>query len=73
MNSGPLESTCRELDEAGIPYTLEAGKRHTKVRFTVRDQACLVTCSRTASDHRAALNARLLVRRTIRRALEGGK
>ncbi|MDX9698601.1 MAG: hypothetical protein RBT55_03425 [Rhodocyclaceae bacterium] len=68
--SDTLEATQRELEEAGIRYTVENGKRHYKVRFTVRGKSCMVTCSRSSSDHRAALNARLQVRREIRRALE---
>jgi len=67
--SDTLEATKRELEEAGIKYTVESGKRHYKVRFTVRGRGCMVTCSRTSSDHRAALNARLQVRREIRKAL----
>ena len=68
--SDTLEATKRELEGAGIAYTVERGKRHYKVRFIVRGKPLMVTCSRTASDHRAALNARLQVRREIRRALE---
>jgi hypothetical protein len=68
--SETLEATKRELEGAGIAFTVEKNKRHYKVRFTVRGKGCLVVCSRTASDHRAALNARLQVRREIRRALE---
>lgn len=68
--SETLEATKRELEEAGIAYTVEQGRRHYKVRFTVRGQQLMVTCSRTSSDHRAAINARLHVRREIRRALE---
>lgn len=71
--STPLEATKQELDAAGITYTVVPGKRHDKVRFTVRGQGCIVTCSRSTSDHRASLNARLLVRRTIRRVLEAEK
>lgn len=70
--SQTLEATTRELEAAGIAFTVERGKRHYKVRFTVRGKALMVTCSRSASDHRAALNARLQVRREIRRALELG-
>ena len=65
----PLESTERVLKEAGIAYTVEDGKRHHQVRFTVRGVRCLVTVSRSASDHRAALNARATVRREILRAM----
>lgn len=68
----PLESTLRVLDDAGIPYTLDQGKRHHKVRFTVRGVQCLLTVSCSTSDHRAAQNARQLARREIRRALESG-
>lgn len=69
--SDTLEATKRELEAAGIAFSVELGKRHYKVRFQVRGKPCMVTCSRTSSDHRAALNARLQVRREIRRALEG--
>lgn len=66
----PLESTTRVLEEAGISYTQEHGKRHYKVRFTVRGRACLLVVSGSPGDHRAALNARQLARRKIREALE---
>lgn len=67
----PLESTLKELEQAGIAYVLEHGKRHYKVRFVVRGENCIVVVSGNSktSDHRAALNARLTVRRIIRRAL----
>jgi len=67
--SETLDATKRELVEAGIPFTVENGKRHIKVRFTVCGKSCMVTCSRSASDHRAILNARLQVRREIRAAM----
>lgn len=67
--STPLEATKRELEAAGIAFSVEDSGRHYKVRFTVRGQLLTVVCSRTTSDRRAALNARLLVRRTIRQAL----
>jgi hypothetical protein len=66
----PLEATKQELEAAGIAYEIAGGKRHDKVRFKVRGQGCIVTCSRSTSDHRASLNARHEVRRAIRRALE---
>lgn len=68
--STPLEVTHAELDASGIEYSTERGKRHWKVRFTVAGTKCLVTVSGSTSDHRAALNARLTVRREIRRALD---
>lgn len=67
--SGPLEATQRVLDQAGIAYVVERAKRHFKVRFTIRGEACLLIVSGTSSDHRAAKNARQLALRTIRRAL----
>lgn len=67
--STPLEATKRELEAAGIAFSVDDSGRHYKVRFTVRGQRLMVVCSRTTSDHRAALNARLQVRRTIRHAL----
>ena len=67
--STTLEATVKELKEAGIAHTVEKGRRHYKVRFVVRGKSCRVTCSVSSSDHRAALNARLQVRREIRMAL----
>lgn len=67
--STTLDATVKELKEAGIVYTVEKGRRHYKVRFVVRGKPCMVTCSVSSSDHRAALNARLQVRREIRKAL----
>lgn len=68
--SATLKATINELEAAGIPYSVQHGRRHYQVRFTVGGTPCLVTCSRTTSDGRAALNARLQVRRTIRHALK---
>lgn len=65
----PLESTLRVLNEAGISYLVVRRKKHNQVLFTVRGKNLRVTCSRTTSDHRAALNARLLVQRMIREAI----
>ncbi len=67
--STTLDATVKELKEAGIVHTVEKGRRHYKVRFVVRGKSCMVTCSVSSSDHRAALNARLQVRREIRMAL----
>lgn len=68
--STTLDATVKELKEAGIVHTVEKGRRHYKVRFVVRGKPCMVTCSvSSSSDHRAALNARLQVRREIRKAL----
>lgn len=68
--SETLKATEKELNEAGITFEVVSAKRHYKVRFVVKGVKCQVVCSRTSSDHRAAVNARLEVRRRIRRALE---
>ncbi|QYW02156.1 hypothetical protein CPT_Sonora_053 [Stenotrophomonas phage Sonora] len=69
----PLESTKEELDEAGIAYEICTSRRHIQVRFKVSGVNCLVAVSRSSSDHRASLNARMIVRREIRKALERAK
>jgi hypothetical protein len=66
----PLDATCDELKSAGIAFAIHRGKRHDKVRFNINQRSCLVVVSRSASDHRAGLNARLTVRRIIRKAME---
>jgi len=69
MTSATLKAAEKELREAGISYRVTLGKRHYKVWFSVRGVSCLVVCSKTGSDHRAALNSRLEVRRKIRAAI----
>lgn len=67
--SSTLKAAEKELTEAGIRYKVTLGKRHYKVWFTVRGERCLVVCSKSDSDHRAALNSKLEVRRKIRNAI----
>jgi len=69
MKSTPLRATVKELKEAGISFKVTRAKNHHKVWFTVNNLACMVVCSHTQSDHRALLNARLEVKRKIRRAM----
>lgn len=66
----PLDATKRELLEAGIAFRVEDTGKHYKVRFRVNGRGCTIVCSRTSSDRRAGLNARLLVRRKLRERLE---
>lgn len=67
--SATLKATEKELKEAGIRYQVVLRKRHYKVRFIVRGVRCMVVCSKSDSDHRAVLNAKLEVRRRIRAAI----
>ena len=71
--SETLDATRRELDEAGIPHEVIKRGKHYKVRFRICGKPYQVVCSRSTSDRRAKLNARLLVRRVIRRGLENGE
>lgn len=70
MKVTPLLSIRQELDSAGIRYEIRERGKHFKVRFYIRGRKCSIICSKSASDRRAALNARLRARRTIRQALE---
>lgn len=67
--SETLKAVERELTESGIQYDVNRGKRHYKVKFKINGESCTVSCSVSPSDHRAALNARLQVRKRIRQAL----
>jgi hypothetical protein len=68
--SSTLTAAVNELEAAGITYTVSRKRKHYKLHFKVRGQLCLVVVSASASDHRAALNARQDVRRAIRRAID---
>lgn len=63
-----LGAVLDELDQAGIPYSVVTNKHH-KVLFTIRGKKCMQVVPATGSDHRGMLNARAMVRRTIREAL----
>lgn len=56
------------LEKAGIPYTVEKGRKHVKVRWEVGGKAFFYSCAATPSDRRAGLNCRCAVRRILRAA-----
>lgn len=64
-----LRLTEQELKKEGIDYEIVSSKRHYKIRFEVAGIKHQIICSKTASDRRALLNARSLVRITIKRSL----
>lgn len=73
MADNPLDATREELEAAGIPYEVERGQRHFKVRFNLGGQNKLAVCSTTTSDRRAVANARQVIRRELRKAKEDEK
>jgi len=54
-----------ELRAVGLEYRVDQGK-HYKVRFWVKGHQYTYVVARSASDHRAAKNAQLGVRRILR-------
>jgi hypothetical protein len=58
-----LSVTTDELKQAGIPYRIEQGSKHFKVKVNGLPQ---IVCSRSPSDRRSEIAARSLVRRLIR-------
>lgn len=56
----------KELDEAGIPWEVEAGGKHFRLVYFVGGREFGMTVSNSPSDKRSALNFRTQVRRTIR-------
>lgn len=56
------------LDGASIPYTVDHGGRHIKVRWEINGKAYSYSCSRSPSDRRAQQNCRCDVRRILRSA-----
>jgi hypothetical protein len=69
--SETVDAACRELMAQGLGYRIDETGRHIKVLFEVRGLKLMWTGAKTASDHRAAKNARGDVRRMIRQAMEG--
>lgn len=61
-----IDMTTRELDEMGIPWELEFCGKHSRLIYTVRGKTIVTTISKSASDRRASLNLRSLVRSSIR-------
>jgi hypothetical protein len=56
------------LDKAGIPYAIDKGRKHVKVRWEIGGKAFFYSCAATPSDRRAGLNCRCAVRRILRAA-----
>jgi predicted Rossmann fold nucleotide-binding protein DprA/Smf involved in DNA uptake len=62
-----IEAITRELAQVGIkPDCERLGSGHIRVMWSVAGKEFLATVAATASDHRAALNARAYARRSIR-------
>ena len=57
-----------ELEENGIPFTLEGAKKHDKFLFTVNGKPFQYVIGRSPSCGYAPMNARADVRRMIRKA-----
>jgi hypothetical protein len=57
----------QDLDDAGIPWQVEFGKRHHKLLYEVEGKVWMMTVSNSPSDRRSALNFRSQVRNSIRR------
>jgi hypothetical protein len=56
----------QDLDDAGIPWQIELGRKHHKLLYEVDGKGWTMTVSGSPSDRRAALNFRKQVRNSIR-------
>lgn len=56
------------LEKAGIPYTVQIGRKHYKVKWEVDGKHFSYACAKSASDWRASENCRCAVRRILRAA-----
>jgi len=61
-----LEWVVRELERAGVPYTVEHGGVHAKVRFTVGEVSQFYVCTQNRNAGRSKRNARAGIRRMLR-------
>lgn len=59
-----LVAIVDELRARGVPYSIEQGRKHLRVRFGRRFERFRII-SRTPSDRRAPLNERAAVRRAL--------
>ena len=66
----PYEVTIEELKKEKIPYVVVRNVNHIMIRFTINEKKFSVTCSKTASDFRATIKAKCLVKRMIREGKE---
>jgi hypothetical protein len=57
----------QDLDDAGIPWQIEFGKRHHKMLYEIDGKVWTLIVASSPSDKRAALNFRSQVRNSIRR------
>ena len=57
----------QDLDDAGIPWQIEFGRKHHKLLYEVDGKVITMTVSGSPSDRRASLNFRKQVRNSIRR------
>jgi hypothetical protein len=62
--SPALEAVVNELKARGVPYRVEHGGKHLRVRFGQRFERFRIV-SNTPSDWRAPLNERSAVRRAL--------
>ena len=56
----------KELDESGRPWELEVGGKHNRLLYVVGGRTLVAILPTSPSDHRAALNFRSYIRKTIR-------
>jgi hypothetical protein len=56
----------QDLDDAGIPWQIEFGRKHHKLLYVVDGKVLSMGVSGSPSDRRAALNFRKQVRNSIR-------
>jgi hypothetical protein len=64
---GYIGLAVKELDEAGIPWEVEAGGKHFRLVYFVDGREFGMIVSNSPSDSRSALNFRSQVRKTIRK------
>lgn len=63
-----MDQIIAEIEAAGVPYVLEDGGKHIKIRIAGRMVGIYPKGkhARSTADHRAMLNLRAQVRRVIR-------
>lgn len=61
-----ITAVTAELEAAGLPFQVERGKNHPKIRFQVNGRSYTYVVPGSASDHRSMMNCRTGIRRMLR-------
>lgn len=66
LRNNDVVAVIRELEGHGVKPEIELTGKHVKIKWQQAGRNLMITCSRSPSDHRSAMNARAQARRMLR-------